>query len=420
MKVLVIGSGGREHALAWKLAQSPRLTKLYIAPGNPGTALVGENIDIKETDVIGLVEFAKANQIDLTVVGPSEVLAVGVVDEFQAAGLKIFGPTRAAAQIESSKAFAKQFMQKYGIPTAKFQTFDDYEEATAYLASQSVPTVIKASGLAAGKGAIVCHARSEAEVALRQFMVEKVMGAAGAQVVIEECLEGQEVTIHALCDGRTSLVFPSSQDHKAIYDGDQGPNTGGMGAYAPVPGVSGSKLAEIKRSVVDPVLTNLPNFVGCLYPGLMGRDYKVIEYNARFGDPECQVYMRLLKSDLLDLFVACVEHRLNEYEVQWFDYSSVCIVLAEEGYPNDYEVGFDITGIEAAQQDSSVVIFQRNTGITDGRLVTAGGRVLNVTATAPTLQEAIDKAYAAAAKIHFKGIYYRTDIGAKGLMPDKA
>ncbi len=420
MKILVIGSGGREHALAWKLAQSSRLTKLYIAPGNPGTAAVGENVDIKETDIVGLVKFAKDNQIELTVVGPGEVLAAGVVEGFREAGLKIFGPSKEAAKIEWSKAFAKQFMQEHGIPTAKFQSFDDYEQAGIYLASQSVPVVIKANGLAAGKGAIVCQTREEAELALRQFMVEKVMGKAGTQVVIEECLEGQEVTIHALCDGTTSLVFPSSQDYKAIYDGDEGPNTGGMGAYAPVPWVGESKLAVIKRSVVDPVLKHLPKYVGCLYPGLMGQDFKVIEYNARFGDPECQVYMRLLQSDLLELFLACVENRLDKYDPEWSDLFAVCIVLAEKGYPDEFEVGFDITGIEVAEADPSVIVFQRNTSIKDGKLVTAGGRVLNVTATASTLKEAIDKAYLAAAKINFEGIYYRKDIGAKGLLPYEA
>ncbi len=412
MKVLIIGSGGREHALAWKIAQSSKLTKLYIAPGNPGTAEVGENIDIKVTDISGLVEFAKANQIGLTVVGPDDVLAAGAVDAFRVEGLRIFGPTKEAAKIEWSKVFAKQFMAENDVPTAEFRTFDDYKVASEYLSAHALPVVIKASGLALGKGVTICQSQDEAQKVLRSVMVEKIFGDAGNSVVIEECLTGEEVSIHALSDGSNSVVFPVSQDHKPIFEGNKGPNTGGMGTYVPVPWVDSAELADIKRKVVDPVV---PGYVGCIYPGLMGKPPKVIEYNARFGDPETQSYVRLLKTDLLELLEACVDGRLAEVGVKWRDGSAVCVVLASGGYPGTYEREKLINGLAEAQIDPDVIVFQAGTIMTANGLLTAGGRVLNVTATGQTLQEARDKAYAAAAKIQFEGVYFRKDIGLKGV-----
>ncbi len=415
MKVLIIGSGGREHALAWKIAQSPKLTKLFIAPGNPGTAEVGENVDIKVTNIERLVEFAKNHQIDLAVVGPDDVLAAGAADAFMRVGLKVFGPPKAAAKIEWSKAFAKDFMAKHNVPTARFKTFDDYELAREYLGTRTAPIVIKASGLALGKGVTVCQSMAEAQEALRLAMVEKIFGQAGASVVIEECLTGEEVSIHAICDGRTSIMFPAAQDHKPIFDGNKGPNTGGMGTYAPVPWVGDNQLAEIKRSVVDPVVSNLSGYIGCLYPGLMGEPPRVIEYNSRFGDPEIQSYVRLLQSDLLELIDAAVSGRLAESRVEWRKGSAICVVVASGGYPGDYEKGKLISGLSEAQDDRSVVVFQAGTSMSERGLMTSGGRVLNVTAYGENIQEARDRAYAAVNKIHFEGMQYRKDIASRAL-----
>jgi phosphoribosylamine---glycine ligase len=415
MKVLIVGSGGREHALAWKIAKSPKLTKLYIAPGNPGTAEVGENVDIKVTDISGLVEFAKTNRIDLTVIGPDDVLAAGAADAFNLAGLKVFGPSKSAAKIEWSKAFAKDFMAKHDVPTARFKTFDDYELAKVYLDSQAVPIVIKASGLALGKGVTVCRTLDEAQTALRRAMVEKAFGESGSRVVIEECLTGEEVSIHAICDGDTSVMFPVAQDHKPIFDGNKGPNTGGMGTYAPVPWVDDLQLADIKKEIVDPVVNNMPGYIGCLYPGLMGDPLKVIEYNARFGDPEIQSYVRLLASDLLEIIEAAVSGHLVDIKVEWRKGSAICVVMASGGYPGKYDTGILINGIDEAQNDPDVVVFQAGTSISKEGLLTAGGRVLNVTAYGDSLKEAVDKAYRAVNKISFEGMQYRKDIAAKAL-----
>lgn len=418
--VLIIGSGGREHALAWKLAQSPRIGKLFVAPGNGGTHQIAENVPIKAADINGLVQFALDNKIDLTVVGPDDSLALGIVDAFQAQGLRIFGPTRAAAEIESSKAFSKNLMNKAGIPTAAFEVFEDYDKALKYLHEQGAPIVVKASGLALGKGVYVCRTITQAEAALAEIMLDNVHKDAGRQVIIEEFLDGQEVSIHAFCDGKTSVLLPTAQDHKPIHNNDEGKNTGGMGTVAPVSWVSKNVLQDIDERVVRPTLQTLADsgrqFSGLLYPGLKMTDSgpKVLEFNARFGDPETQSYMRLLKTDLLDILEACVDGTLGKLVLEWHSGFVACIVLASGGYPDKYKKGLPIHGIAEAEHVQNVVVFHAGTKF-DGELKTAGGRVLGVTATGGTLREAIDRAYKAAKLIEFEGKQYRSDIGAKAL-----
>jgi phosphoribosylamine--glycine ligase len=419
--ILIIGGGGREHALAWKLSQSPLLGKLYMAPGNGGTESVATTVPITPMDASRLIEFAKSHDIGLTVVGPDDVLASGMVDQFQAASLRIFGPTKRAAQIESSKAFAKELMTTSHIPTAAYATFTDLQQATKYVDEHACPIVIKASGLALGKGVYVCATRTEAAAALHEIMTTRRFGEAGDSVVIEEFMTGQEVSIQALSDGHSSLLLPPSQDHKRIGEGDTGPNTGGMGTFSPVPWVTKEQLGRIQSTIVDPALKGLASrgapFQGLLYPGLMidGPHVKVVEFNARFGDPETQSYLRLLETDLLELLNACVDQDLSTHTVTWSAKSSVCVVLASGGYPGTYETGLPITGLEQAERLPDVVVFHAGTSLADGHLVTSGGRVLNVTATGHDLAEARDKAYAAVKLIHFDGMQYRTDIGMKAL-----
>lgn len=421
MKILLIGSGGREHALGWKLAQSPLVKKIYCAPGNPGLAELGECIDIKASDNDGLADFALKNRIDLTVVGPDDCLAAGVVDVFLAKGLKIFGPTQKAAQIESSKAFSKDLMRKAGIPTADYAVFDDHKKALDHINGQKYPLVIKASGLALGKGVIICQNEGQARAALQSAMVEKVFGASGNQIIVEEFLEGQEISIHAFCDGQRAALFPASQDHKQAFDGDLGPNTGGMGTYAPVGWVTPEMMAEIEKTIVLPALKALSDlgapFQGCLYPGLIrtSQGFKVIEFNARFGDPETQSYMRLLESDLAEILLSCAQGRLKPDEIKWSAQSAVCIVAASGGYPGSYQKDFEISGIDAAQEKTDIKIFQAGTTLRDDRLVTAGGRVLGVTSLGSNLKESVDKGYQAVSEIRFEGMQYRRDIGYKGL-----
>lgn len=419
--VLVIGSGGREHALAWKISQSPKVGKLYIAPGNGGTQLLGQNLSIKPSDVDGLVDFANNNNIDITIIGPDDLLATGIVNFFQEQGLRVFGPTLAAAQIEASKAFAKKLMGKAKIPTASFKIFKrhEYDEVWEYIQNQGVPIVVKASGLALGKGVYPCKTLEEAEDALKKIMVERVHGVAGDEVVIEEYLEGQEISIHAFCDGESSSLMLTSQDHKPILDGDQGPNTGGMGTFAPVPWITQGLIEKIGQTIVKPTLNGLAEqghpFMGCLYPGLKITEQgpKVLEFNARFGDPETQSYMRLLKTDLLDIVEACVDKRLNEIEIEWRPGFAVCVVVASGGYPGKYKKGIPIYGIEMAEKIPGVVIFHAGTALDNRQLKTSSGRVLSITAVGETLQIAIDRAYRAVNLISFEGMYYRTDIGAK-------
>src|SRR3989338_7871599 len=419
--VLIIGSGGREHALAGKIAQSPRIGKLYVAPGNGGTRQVAENIPIEATDIDGLVKFAEKNEIGLTVVGPDDPLALGVVDTFRLRGLRIFGPTRTAAEIESSKAFAKNLMSEANIPTATFKIFSEYNKALSYVRERGAPIVVKASGLALGKGVYVCKTLAEAEGALAEIMVDYAHKEAGNEVVVEEFLDGQEISIHAFCDGKTFVLLPPAQDHKPIHDGDKGKNTGGMGTIAPVSWVSEDTLQTLGEQVVRPTLDALMKrgrrFSGLLYPGLKmtSNGPKVLEFNARFGDPETQSYMRLLKTDLLDILDACVDGKLADLAVEWNPGFAVCVVLASGGYPGKYKKGIPISGIGEAGKMPNVVIFHAGTTMYDGQLRTSGGRVLGVTATGDSLRAALDRAYEAVNFIKFNGKQYRKDIGAKAI-----
>ena len=419
--VLVIGSGGREHALAWKLAQSPHLGKLYVAPGNGGTARLAENVPIPAGNIDALVEFAKSHHIHLTVVGPDDALAAGIVDAFREAGLRIYGPTQSAAQIEASKAFSKNLMAETHVPTARHATFSDITAAKDYVHSHPYPLVVKASGLALGKGVYICRNLMEANHALDDIMGEKVFGEAGNQVVIEEYLTGQEVSIHAFCDGHTSVLFPTAQDHKRIRTGDKGPNTGGMGTFAPVPWVKPDLLHRIQQHVVHPILSGLKAhhspFTGTLYPGLMvhGHDFKVLEFNARFGDPETQSYMRLLETDLLEILDACVDGRLSDVHIKWSHQTAITVVLASEGYPGTYPKGLPITGLAEAEGLPDIVVFHAGTKQDDEHLVTSGGRVLGVTALGSDLRDAQRKVYAAIERVSFQGMQFRTDIGDKAL-----
>ncbi|MFA6106688.1 MAG: phosphoribosylamine--glycine ligase [Patescibacteria group bacterium] len=420
-KILIIGGGGREHALAWKLKQSPKVEKIYIAPGNGGMSNVGEIVDIKTSEFDKLTAFAKEKSIDFTVIGPDDPLGAGIVDAFKKEGLRVWGPVKAAARIEASKAFAKDIMAKENIPTAEFRSFDNYEEALKYLREKGAPIVIKASGLAQGKGVTVCQTLEEAEVALKDAMVNKIFGEAGNTVVIEECIYGPEYSIHAFTDGKTFKMFPSSQDHKPVFDGGKGPNTGGMGTIAPVPWVTSEVMDEVSKKVVGPVLKGLEKagalFVGLIYPGMMETQNgsKVIEFNCRFGDPETQSYIRLLKSDLYEILDASVDGRLDEVEIEWHPGFACCVALASGGYPGSYEKGKEITGIEEAEKMDDIIVFHAGTKLENGKIVTNGGRVLGVTAKADTLRGALDKAYAAIKLINFDGMHYRTDIGLESL-----
>ena len=413
--ILVIGSGGREHAIVRKLSQSSKAGEIFIAPGNGGTVKLAKNIPIDANEINRLVDFAKANKIDLTIVGPDNSLADGIVDAFQKNGLKIFGPNEYAAQIESSKSFAKKMMIDENIPTAKFEIFSDYQKALDYVIEQGVPIVIKVSGLALGKGVYICKTIKEAEIALKETMLDRKHGEAGNEIIVEEYLEGQEVSIHAFSDGITTTLFPTAQDHKPIFAGNQGPNTGGMG-IVPMP-LSPEMMAGIKRQVVDPIIDAFQRkgkpFIGVLYPGLIitSKGIKVLEYNARFGDPETQYYMRLLKTDLIDIVEACVEGRLSKIEIEWDSTPCVCVVVSSGGYPGKYETGFPIHGIDQAEKIPGVVIFHAGTSFKDGELQTSGGRVLGVTATGETIEIALNRAYKAISFIKFDDMYYRKDIG---------
>ena len=421
--VLVVGGGGREHALAWKLKQSPRIGKLYIAPGNGGTLSLGENVPIEVMDFEGLAKFAEGKKIGLTVIGPDDPLVGGVVDVFRSRNLRVWGPTKAAAQIEGSKAFSKQLMRDGGIPTADFKVCTEYDEALRYAHERGAPIVIKASGLALGKGVYVCETLEEADRALKEIMVDRIFRNSGSQVVIEEFLDGPEISVHAISDGNTYRMFPLTQDHKRALDNDEGKNTGGMGAIGPLPFVSKAQAVDIEARVVKPTFDALHgqgiSFTGLLYPGLKmsSQGIKVLEYNARFGDPEAQVYMRLLKTDILDVFEACVDGKLEQQPIEWNAGFAVNIVVASGGYPDAYKKGLPITGIEEAEKVQGVVVFHAGTMIdfVNQSLVTSGGRVLGVSAVGNTLKEALDHAYEAIGKIHFEGMQFRRDIGAKAL-----
>ncbi len=418
MKILVIGSGGREHALLWKLAQSPRVTNLLCAPGNAGTAELAANHPVAAGDLPGLLALARSEQVDLTIVGPDDSLAAGIVDLFQKEGLRVFGPVAAAAQLESSKSFAKEFMVRHGIPTAGSATFSNPVAALAHCSTASYPLVVKADGLALGKGVVIAQSRQEAEAAIRQMMIGKIFGDAGNTVVIEEFLTGPECSLHALIDGKDYLLFPDAKDHKRALEGDHGQNTGGMGTISPSRVVDPPMQERLKQEVMEPFVKglaadNLP-FQGMLFPGLMMTPCgpKVLEFNCRFGDPETQSLMRRLKSDLIDLIEATIDGKLAGSNPIWDERAAVCIVLASGGYPGPIEKGKVITGIEKASADPDVVVFHAGTILNDGQVVTSGGRVLGVTALGYTLEEARRKAYAAADKIEFEGKQLRRDIGA--------
>ena len=429
MQVLIIGCGGREHALAWKIAQSPQVDRVYVAPGNGGTASVEVSGDTTArisnlglSRLPDLIAFAKTEGIALTVVGPEAPLAAGAVDAFQAAGLDCFGPSQAAARLEGSKAFAKEFMDCQSIPTARYTIVHDYAAGLDALHRAEYPVVVKASGLAAGKGVIVPETLTEAETALAAIMVERAFGAAGDQVVLEERLSGQEVSVLAFCDGKTVAIMPPAQDHKAVFDGDRGPNTGGMGAYAPAPIATPALLSEVAAAVLQPVVDGMAAagtpYVGVLYAGLMltTNGPRVLEFNCRFGDPETQVILPLLETDLVDVLNACLDGRLADCELHWRSGAAATVVAASEGYPGDYPKGREITGVEAADSLPDTVVFHAGTHRdATGRLLTDGGRVLAVTGVAESLPDALARAYAGLGRIRFAGMHYRRDIGAKAV-----
>jgi phosphoribosylamine--glycine ligase len=429
MKMLVIGSGGREHALVWKLAQSPHVTQLWCAPGNAGIAQERlaknstpvECVNLGAEDLPKLLAFAQEKKVELMVVGPDNPLALGIVDLFQTNGLRIWGPNRRAAQFESSKVFSQDFMEKYGIPTAKAGTFSDAAQAKKFAASLDGKCAVKADGLALGKGVLICTSVAEANKAIDEILVSKAFGAAGANIVIQEFLEGLEISLHAICDGRTAKLFPTSQDHKRALDGDRGLNTGGMGTYSPTPFLTDAQLADTGRTILEPFMRGCAaegiDYRGILYPGIMltKSGPKVLEFNARFGDPETQVYLTRLENDLVELLAASVNGTLDKIELKWKAEASVCVVMASGGYPGSYSKGKPIRGLGEAAKLPNTKVFHAGTALKDGQIVTNGGRVLGVTALGKDLKSAQAAAYAAVGKIHFDGAHFRRDIAAKAL-----
>lgn len=432
MKLLVIGSGGREHALVWKLAQSRHVTRMWCAPGNGGigeerlaaNGSLVECVKIGAEDLTALLAFAKEHRVDLTVVGPDNPLGLGIVDLFQRDGLRIWGPNQRAAQFEASKAFAQRFMEKHGVPTARSGIFSDVAAARKFAETLGGRCAVKADGLALGKGVLICHGVAEANEAIEQILLRGTFGKAGATIVIQELLEGMEISLHALCDGQTAKLFPTSQDHKRALDGDKGLNTGGMGTYSPVPFFDAKELAEAGEKVLGPWLKGCQaegiDFRGIIYPGIMltKEGPKVLEFNARFGDPETQVYLTRLESDLVELLNASVDGTLSKMEMRWSSDASVCVVMASGGYPGDYAKGKEITGLDGVTKLPKTKVFHAGTqrlAEDASRYLTSGGRVLGVTAWASTLKEARDRTYEAVEKIKFDGAHYRRDIAAKAL-----
>ena len=419
MKVLVVGSGGREHAIVWKLKQSPKADKIYCAPGNAGIAKDAECVPIAAMEIDKLVKFAKDEKIDFTIIGMDDPLVAGIVDAFEAEGLKVFGPRKNAAIIEGSKAFSKDLMKKYGIPTAKYETFDNYDEAKAYVLSQSVPVVVKADGLALGKGVLICNTHDEAVAALDEIMVDKKFGASGSKVVIEEFLTGPEVSVLSFCDGKTVVPMVSAQDHKRAFDNDEGLNTGGMGTFSPsriyTKEINDECMEKIFKPTVAAMAAEGRTFVGILYFGLMlTKDgMKVIEYNARFGDPETQVILPRLKTDMLEIMEACVDTTLDKMNIEWYDNAAVCVVEASGGYPVSYEKGFEITGLDEVAKRDDIVVFHAGTALKDGKFVTNGGRVLGITGIGKDLDEARKIAYEGVDIVNFEKKHFRHDIGIK-------
>jgi phosphoribosylamine--glycine ligase len=416
VKILVIGSGGREHALAWKLKQSPLVERVFCAPGNAGTARLGENVAIGASDLATLARFAKQNAIDLTIVGPDDPLALGVVDLFNGQGLRIFGPTKTASKLESSKIFAKDLMRRKGIPTAQAQTFTDSHEAMAYCDELEFPIVIKADGLALGKGVVIAPDMATAAATIDAMMIQRRFGEAGRRIVVEEFLRGSECSLHALVDGTNYCLLATARDHKRAFDGDKGPNTGGMGAFSPANNWNSALHAQLDRKIMDPLLSGLREegitFRGLLFPGLMidGTSPRVLEFNCRFGDPETQVILPRMKSDLVPLLEAVIDGKLLDCDIEWDARPAVTVVLASGGYPDKYETGKWISGLEDAEKIPDVHVFHAGTRRVNHEVVTAGGRVLAVTALGPSVSAARTLAYEAAAQIHFDGCHYRRDI----------
>jgi len=421
MKVLVVGSGGREHALVWKIAQSPKVSKIYCAPGNAGISKQATIVPIKANDLKGLLEFALKEKIDLTVVGPEEPLTRGIVDLFESKGLSIFGSNQKAAEIEGSKAFAKEMMKKCHLPTASYEIFESQTEAVGYIRRKGAPIVVKADGLAAGKGVIICKTVEEAIQSVDQMMVKKVFGEAGNRVVIEECLMGEEASYIAFTDGKVILPMASSQDHKQIFNEDQGPNTGGMGAYSPTPVVTDRVHERIMEEILKPIIQGMAEegrpYKGVLYAGLMIHEGfpRVLEFNARFGDPETQPVLMRMKGDIVPVLEACIKGNLSQCEIEWDDRASVCVVMTSKGYPGDYERGKVIEGLKEVSQMDDVYVFHAGTGLKDGQVVTHGGRVLGVTGLGKDIPSAMMRTYQAVEKISWDGVHYRTDIGKKAL-----
>jgi phosphoribosylamine--glycine ligase len=425
MNVLIIGSGGREHAFAWKLKQSPKVRKIYCAPGNAGIAEIAELVPLKIDDIDGLFQFAKKKRIDLTVIGPEVPLVKGIVDLFEKHGMRIFGPGKYAAQLEGSKVFAKDFMTRHQIPTAAYATFSraEYSKAQQHLTANAAPIVLKADGLAAGKGAVVCQSTGEALTVLRECFEKDVFGEAGNTIVVEEFLKGEEASVFVLTDGTHYKLLQPAQDHKQILDGDKGKNTGGMGAYAPAPVVSSALLKRIEKEIVVPTLNGMraegKAYKGCLYVGLMitKEGPKVVEFNCRLGDPEAQVVLPLIDGDLFDILSACASNSLRAIDLRFHEASAVCVVMSSRGYPDEYETGKPIEGLDAVLSDDGVIVFHAGTRKENGKTVSSGGRVLGVTAIGygHDLEGTIAAAYTAVKKITFDGAYYRSDIGIKGL-----
>jgi len=421
MNVLVVGSGGREHALVWKIHQSPKVKKIFCAPGNAGIGRLAQCVNISAVDTEGLLRFAKKEKIDLTVVGPESSLVAGIVDVFEDNGLRIFGPRKKSAVLEGSKVFSKEFLEKYNIPTAPFKVFTDKKKAKKYIDKCGAPIVVKADGLAAGKGVIVAQTVAEAKKAVDLIMTEKAFGDAGNKIVVEECLKGEEASFIAFTDGKSVLPLPTSQDHKAIFENDKGPNTGGMGAYSPAPVVTDEIASFVMEKIMLPTVRGLESegrpYKGMLYAGLMinGDKVNVLEFNCRFGDPEAQPLLIRLKNDIIDIFEAAIDGRLGSITMKIDPSPSVCVVMASGGYPGDYEKGKVIKGLSNAGKTSNVTVFHAGTAMKNSRTVTAGGRVLGVTATGKNLEQAISRAYSVADMIQWTGCYFRRDIGAKAL-----
>ncbi len=421
MKVLVVGGGGREHALVWKIVQSPRVSKVFCAPGNAGIAQQAALVSINANDLKGLLDFALKERIDLTVVGPEEPLTRGIVDLFESRGLAIFGANQKAAELEGSKAFAKRVMKTYHIPTASFEVFEDRKQAIEYVREQGTPLVVKADGLAAGKGVILCKTVDDAIEAIDQMMVKKIFGEAGHRVVIEEYLVGEEASYIALTDGKAILPLASSQDHKPVYDGDEGPNTGGMGAYSPAPVVTGEVNQRIVEKILRPVIQGMAEegrpYKGVIYAGLMihNGQPKVLEFNVRFGDPETQPVLMRMKGDIVPFLLACIEGTLSQCRIEWDDRASVCVVMASKGYPGNYEKGKIIKGLDEVSRLEDIFVFHAGTALMDGQTVTSGGRVLGVTGLGENIPKAIERTYQAVQKISWEGVHYRKDIGKKAL-----